>query len=345
MIKRINIQQSSFAIKLLLSMVMLSYLFLPSIARSDAAAVALLNRMNQALNQLNYKGTLAYLRGDKLSTLHIEHTVIGGVKTERVVRLNETGSEVSREIHGFSLASIPKIRPEMEKVYSFDIGRINRIANIPCVIVTARPKDRERYLQKYCIDTTTGMLLDYILVGKSHKPVEHFMFTTLEIRVPETSTSMSEQACRTQKCPKEISRIESLAATAIVDQAISPKKTVPSNIVVQPMAESLFRQKSTMDLDDSWVFDALPAGYEIKQAPHFKGDGNSETKHYVVSDGLSSLSVFVSPLTSDAPEEAIRINSGALNVVSQRKAGHVVTVVGEVPELTLKNIVKNLRKK
>lgn len=346
MIKRMSIPKSSFAIKSLWCVVVLSYLFMPSIASSDDAAVALLNRMNQALHQLSYKGTLAYLRGDELSTLHIDHSVIGGIETEHVVSLNESGGEVSREIQGFSLASIPRIRPEMEKVYSFDIGRINRIANIPCVIVTARPKDRERYLQKYCIDTTTGMLLDYILVGKSHKPVEQFMFTTLEIKVPETSTSVGEQTCRTQKCLKKTSRVGSLVATtAIVDQAINTKKGVPSKIVVQPLAKPLVRQISTMDLDDGWVIEALPAGYEIKQAPHLKDVGDNVTKHYVVSDGLSSLSVFVSPLTDDVPLEAIKINSGALNVVSQRKAGHVVTVVGEVPELTLKNIVRNLRKK
>jgi sigma-E factor negative regulatory protein RseB len=69
------------------------------------------------------------------------------------------------------------------------------------------------------------------------------------------------------------------------------------------------------------------------------------TKHYVVSDGLSSLSVFVSPLTEDAPTTAVKINSGALNVVTQQKSGHVITVVGEVPESTLKKIVDSMYKK
>ena len=97
------------------------------------------------------------------------------------------------------------------------------------------------------------------------------------------------------------------------------------------------------------LLEALPAGYEISQAPHMKQDISSDetnvTKHYIVSDGLSSLSVFVSPLTNDVPSGPIKINSGALNVVTQEKGGHMITVVGEVPELTLKNIVKNLRKK
>ncbi|KAG1694674.1 Sigma factor AlgU regulatory protein MucB [Nymphon striatum] len=173
---------------------------IPATVFADNAAVDLLNKMNKALHELNYKGTLAYLQGNTLSTLHIDHSVVNGVEGERVVRLNEAGSEVSRELKGFSLSSIPQIRPEMEKVYSFDMGRENRVANIPCRIITARPKDRERYLQKYCIDTVSGMLLDYMLVGKSHKPVEQFMFTTIEIRVPESVPSNTASICNAGDC-------------------------------------------------------------------------------------------------------------------------------------------------
>jgi len=344
--QNINSQKTSPLIKIIMGVVVSSSLLLPSLAKSDEVAMALLNKMNQALHQLSYKGTLAYLRGDELSTLHINHTVVGGVETERVVSLNDSAGEVSREVKGFSLASIPKIRPEMEKVYSFDIGRVNRIANIPCVIVTARPKDRERYLQKYCIDTVTGMLLDYMLVGKSHKPVEQFMFTSLEVIVPESVSSNSAQACGVQNCSNTLKNEGSLEnTTAIVDQSINSKSKEKATVVVPQVSKPMFHQVSNMSLDDGWVMEALPAGYEIRQAPNMKDDADKLTKHYIVSDGLSSLSVFVSPLTDDTPIERIQINSGALNVVSQRKAGHVVTVVGEVPEITLKNIVKNLRKK
>ena len=322
----------------------------PTVVAADEAAMALLNRMNEALHQLTYKGTLAYLRGNELSTLMIDHRLANGVESERVVRLNEEGGEVSRELKGFSLASIPKIRPEMEKVYSFDMGRQNRIANIPCVIITARPKDRERYLQKFCIDMATGMLLDYMLVGKSHKPVEQFMFTTIEIRLPEDAP-IREQACLNQQsCPDQ--QLETVVnametATAIVDQAVTARQNAKTRIVSPSSTKSLSQISPNADLDDGWVMEALPVGYEIRQAPHLKGEKEVEgvTKHYVVSDGLSSLSVFVSPLTEDTPTEAVKINSGALNVVSQRKAGHFITVVGEVPESTLKNIVNNLRKK
>ncbi len=310
-----------------------SLLFAAPMAHADEAAVELLNRMHHSLHQLNYTGTLAYLRENSLSSLRIEHSVINGVEAERVVRLNEQGNEISRELEGFSLASIPSIRPEMNAVYSFDMGRINRVANIPCRIITARPKDRNRYLQKYCIDSSTGMLLDYMLVGKSHKPVEQFMFTSIEIRFPEKVS------------PAEIQTtglVNDASSTAIITQAVAPamaKQAANARLVNQPINDA--------DLDDGWVMEALPAGFEISQAPSMKEvrEEDGETKHYIVSDGLSSLSVFVSPLSSNAQLGSVKINSGALNVVTQQKGNSVITVVGEVPESTLRNIVDNLRKK
>jgi len=213
----------------------------------------------------------------------------------------------------------------MEKIYSFDLGRENRVANIPCRIITARPKDKERYLQKYCIDMVSGMLLDYRLVGKTHKPVEQFMFTNIDIRVPESVASP-----------------ESDTSTLI---------PMGANQTNEADGKNLLKQVSSASLDDGWIASSLPAGFEIRQAPHMKEvlpdqQGEQTTKHYVITDGLISMSLFFTPITTgSAPQNSIQIKSGALNMISQDKNGHRITAVGEVPELTLKNIVKNLRKK
>ncbi|HIO96335.1 MAG TPA: hypothetical protein EYG71_00225 [Leucothrix sp.] len=330
----------------LTGLVLLPLLFASPIVVADDAAIALINRMNRALHELNYKGSLVYLRGDSLSTLHIEHNVVNGVESERVVQLNESGNDVSRELTGFSLSSIPQIVPEMNRVYSFDMGRINRIANRKCRIITARPKDRNRYLQKYCIDDVTGMLLDYMLVGKSHKPVEQLMFTTIEISQPDSDT-VEEQVNQADTVPMVTKAVLDNTMTSVVNasNAAMAKKTL-----IEPIATShdsgQFKQISNIDLDDGWVMQELPAGFVIRSAPstHEAQETEKATKHYIVSDGLSSLSVFVSPLTDGVVNTAVKINSGALNVVSQEKDGHLVTVVGEVPETTLKKIVKSLQK-
>ncbi len=296
--------------KLFFYFIFISALF-PVTAFADKNAMDLLNRMNQALHELNYKGTLAYLQGNSLSTLHIDHSVVNGVEGERVVRLNEAGSEVSRELKGFLLSSIPRIRPEMEKVYSFDMGRENRVANIPCRIITARPKDRQRYLQKYCIDTVSGMLLDYMLVGKSHKPVEQFMFTTIEIRVPESISSINTSICNAGDCALQTLNSSAGTTTAILDQsitAVDPIQISSANSTSTVISKKDLRQVSRTALEDGWVIEAVPVGYEIKQAPHLKEVNNNkgDTKHYVLSDGLSTVSVFVTPYIENYSHECSR---------------------------------------
>ena len=304
----------------------ISFVLVPSFSFADEGAINLLNKMNQALHQLTYKGTLVLVQGNNVSSLLVDHSVVNGVESERVVRLNETGSEVSREVRGFSLSKIPRIRPEMEKIYSFDFGRENRVANIPCRIITARPKDRKRYLQKYCIDMVSGMLLDYRLVGRTHKPVEQFMFTNIEIRMPETGAS-------------KITVNTTSSLTPIGSEMNSGESDV----------QTLLRQVSNASLDNGWTVETLPIGFEISQAPHMKELLPNQideitTLHYIITDGLSSMSLFLTPISNDsAPQSAFQVNSGALNMVTQDKGGHRITAVGEVPELTLKNIVKNLR--
>lgn len=324
-------------------------------ANTGNEAMDLLNRMHHALHKLNYKGTLVYRQDDLLSTLHIDHSVVNGVERERVVRLNEQGSEVSRELKGFSLASIPVIRPHMEKVYSFDLGRENRVANIPCTIITARPKDRVRYLQKYCIDLNSGLLLDYMLVGKSHKPVEQFMFTSIEIGMSEGQENSISEISGTNKIieslPLDVELQLNAASPIRLNKSVTPvlEGAVKSkSISIAPQVKPV-RQISSSELDDGWVMEPLPTGFEITQAPSMKHspDADAVTKHYVVSDGLSSLSVFVSPLSASIkkPKHAIQVNSGALNMIAKEKNNHLITVVGEVPESTLKSVVKSLRKK
>jgi len=360
-------------VALLLSPLLLagSTLLTSSVAQAQTGneAMALLNRMRLALHQLNYNGTLVYRRDDSLSTLRIEHSVINGVERERVVRLNEQGSEISRELKGFSLASIPVIRPQMEKVYSFDWGRENRVANIPCRIITARPKDRVRYLQKYCIDTKSGLLLDYMLVGKTHKPVEQFMFTSIQFSHPqEDGLELGRSGKARHKNQRDNTTQDDIILESLpLDVEMELKATAPELLGKMPIPEVKVvkaksttiklqaapqrRQISASQLDDGWVMEPLPAGFEISQAPPIKPstDDETPTKHYIITDGLSSLSVFVSPLSSASPQgfvskQGVQLNSGALNVISRKKDNYLITVVGEVPESTLKSVIKSLRR-
>jgi len=304
-------------------LLIISMLGVTSPVIADEAAMNLLNRMKNAMHELSYKGTLAYMRGSSVQTLQINHTVVNGIENESVVRVNGAGSEVSRELKGFSLASIPKISPIMKQVYSFDVGRTNRIAKLPCVIITARPKDRARYLQKYCIHTKTAMLLDYVLVDKSHKPVERFMFTAINIVSSNNVLQRESAGALANKVKK---------SKVIAGRANNSSQNI--NRLTPP------------NLDDGWVIDKLPKGYNIRRAPNIRSGQNKKGRlHYILSDGLSSLSVFLSTGTKNGIADNVFVNSGALNVLRQKKQNHMITVVGEVPVSTLKSVIRYIHRK
>jgi negative regulator of sigma E activity len=285
---------------------------------ADDDAFNLLNKMTQSLSQMNYKGTLVHVKNNDVITLKVSHTVEAGEEVERVERLNKDGTPYSRKVTNYSLSKLPKFNKKMQAVYSFDLGAIKKIAARPCQLVVARPKDRMRYLQKFCVDTETSLLLDYTIIDKSHKPIEQFMFTDIEVL-------------------KDVS-------SHVVPPSISLLGTnsLMSNSISQPIFSA---EETKVDEKNEWELTETPTGFSLRKAPMMRqvqDEGSEvETQHYILSDGLSSVSIFISEQTPNSKETSTR--SGALNVVTYYKDNFAVTLVGAVPKETLKNIFNNLQ--
>ncbi|HIO92349.1 MAG TPA: hypothetical protein EYG68_05810 [Leucothrix mucor] len=276
---------------------------LPLTVFADNAAFDLLNKMTQSLHETSYKGVLVHVKNNEVITLKVSHTIENGEEIERVERLNKNGTPYSRKVTNYSLSKLPEINNKMQAVYSFDLGNIRKVASRPCQVVIARPKDRMRYLQKYCVDTESSLLLDYTIIDKSHKPIEQFMFTNVEIIGGKKGSVAAKSRQLKQK------------TLAIADVT-----------------------------NANWSLKTTPKGFSLRQAPVMdKAQNGVETEHYILTDGLSSVSIFISKKASNAKESGTR--SGALNVVTYYKNGFAITLVGEVPVKTLKDIFNNLQKK
>jgi len=283
---------------------------------ADDDAFNLLNKMTQSLSQMSYKGTLVHVKNNDVVTLKVSHTIESGEEVERVERLNEDGTPYSRKVTNYSLSKLPKFNKKMQAVYSFDLGAIKKIAARPCQLVVARPKDRMRYLQKFCVDTETSLLLDYTIIDKSHKPIEQFMFTDVEV-------------------------LEDVSAQVVSPSiSILGSNSLMSNTVSQPV---LSDKVAKADEKINWKLTETPTGFSLRKAPMMKqAQGEEiETEHYILSDGLSSVSIFISEQTPNSKETST--SSGALNVITYYKNNFAVTLVGAVPKETLKNIFNNLQ--
>ncbi len=262
--------------------------------------------MTQSLSQMSYKGTLVYIKNNDVITLKVSHTIENGEEVEQVERINKNGKPYSRKVRDYSLSQLPKFDKKMQSVYSFDLGSIKKVAARPCQLVIARPKDRMRYLQKFCVDTKTSLLLDYTIIDKSHKPIEQFMFTGVEI--------LSN-------------------ATALKKVTADVKQVITNNALSLSPATT---KKATAS---AWSLKKTPKGFSLRKAPSMQGEMVAE--HYILSDGLSSVSIFISKKVPNSKQTGT--HSGALNVVTYYKDNFAITLVGAVPKSTLKDIFNNLR--
>ncbi len=332
-------------------------------------AVILLNQMNEALRTLEYQGKLVYLKGGEFYNLAIRHTLEDGVAKEVITSLDDNGDEYIRESNAFSLSGLPKITPKMQEIYSFDLGGMSKVAGRPCRIVLARPKDRKRYLQKYCIDLDRSVLLKYSLINQHHEPVERFMFTDFDVistkHIVETPVDAESNVVISDSMGIS-------GAGGSADQSVQPKTAQ-----MQKMTNSLISSESTSILDESednditklsandsangnetsvvsspdssspdnyseWFFDTLPTGFNIVSADKVRNP-EGEDEQIIISDGLSSVSVFISSDNTETKQYQ-PIQSGALNILSKVYQGHAITLVGEVPESTLHDIFKRIKK-
>ena len=269
-------------------------------------AMQLLNKMSAAVHELDYQGELVYSQGDGFSLLRLEHSFDNGIEHERIINLDSNAQQHSENETGFSVNSFPQITPAMEKIYSFDIGGITTIAGRTCQEVVARPKDRKRYLHRYCIDTKNQMLLKYALVNKNHNMVEKMTFTSIQFAKPTIKTYIKDK----------FSEIKN--------------RLKPFNLIKKPENKT------------NWKFSNLPKGFHIDSVLVKKGaNGEHDMEQIILTDNVTSISLFIEPENKQGMNFD-NLDYGALNLIRLEKEEHIVTIVGEVPKETLIQIADGL---
>lgn len=144
-------------------------------------AEELLRTMQSAVHSLSYSGKLVFAKGSELAEYKIEHQPgQGNSSSETVIKLNK-GDADNAGAQQFSLINSSSLRLPDQKAYRIDLGGDAQIANHPCKVVVVRPKDKMRYLHRYCISPQTGMLLRYSVMNRQQQLLEQFMFTQLVV--------------------------------------------------------------------------------------------------------------------------------------------------------------------
>lgn len=313
-------------IKLFIATLALPLLWTPVGVAADA--LELLKRMQSAVYDLDYTGQLVYSKEDELSTYRITHQA--GQEQESVVRLNQGDGELGDPVESFSLSKFGNSYASGTDAYSFDLGGMARVAEHDCQVVVVRPKDKMRYLQRYCIEPRTGMLLKYSLMDREQKVLEQLMFTQLSLDI------------NASRVANEALNLASSAAVSIPVAAVDKSSSRAAKAHAAPtkeVAESAIDPNSNHIGD--WRFENLPAGFKVvKVIPQA---ANNNVHQIVLSDGVAAVSVFIASATAAKNIDQLSYANGATHILGLELAGHMITFVGEVPESTLQAIQKGLR--
>lgn len=307
---------------------LLSLLLAFSTAYAKEDASVWLERMSQAVHQLNYIGTFVYMQEGRLESMRLVHAVDDGGERERLVSLSGTNREVIRE-HGqvtcylpekeALVANHPEVPPgfplnlpthwdQLRSVYDFKVLGQARVAGQQAQHIAIVPRDSLRYGQNYWIATDSGLLLRTDVVDEQGEVMEQLEFISLEVK---------EHIPRKMLQPEAGSRALELTPSTPVEGNMS-----------QPL---------------HWHVASLPAGFalELQRQHAIAGDGVA-VEHLIYSDGLTSVSVFIEPRRDNDGMSAGSSRRGSVHAFTRLLEQQRVTVLGEVPLATVKQIAESI---
>ena len=296
----------------------------------EEEASSLIARMNEAVEQLNYRGRYVHWQGGTAETLYIVHAYDNGRVSERLLSLDGAGREIVRDgdivrcilpdretvlLESGSapspLAALPNFSDTVAENYSFRLHESARIADRRTRIVSIMPRDEMRYGYRLWLDDETAMPLKSQLIDESDEIVEQVFFTDIEISVPIAPAELEPT-------------INDEGFTLVSDK---------------PLAEPSSAAES-MDL----TVDNLPPGFSLSVASKGSMAGSRyPVDHLVFSDGLATVSVFVEDPKSSPEIAAGHSRLGTANAFSTSFQGRRVTAVGEVPRRTVESFARSLR--
>jgi sigma-E factor negative regulatory protein RseB len=302
-----------------------------SAAQAGDDALAWLARTAQAARQLDYVGTIVYqtgANGAHAQSARITHLFDDGREYAKLVNLDGPPREIVRtagelrcyypdakmmRIEPATFRNVfPSLLPEQQqslsRYYTFRVLGEDRVGGRPVQAVVFEPKDGLRYGHRFWSDAKTGLLLKARVVNERGEGVEQFAFSDLTINA-----------------------------------TIDPSMVQPSWPAV-PEDWQVLKSASgdVVPHDTGWTVTRVPPGFTKIAEGWRKLRGRAgPVAHLVFSDGLVSISVFVEPLmASSLPAGALQ--QGGLNVYSVRQDDHLVTVMGETPPATVRQIATSV---
>ena len=311
----------------------------PIAAVEHGEAHELLHRMVRASRTLDYVGTFVYRNGPVIQSMKIIHRADADGSRERLVALSGAAREVIRDGRWVTCilpddrkVVVARRRPGgmlwsaafdstladasgIDVFYSLSKNGIERVANREAFVIDVRPKDRYRYGFRIAADRQTGLLLKSELLDDDMTALEQIVYTHLEL--PD---AIPDEALESQVSDIGFTRYEAIA---------------PAGAGGDPVART-----------QEWTVGWLPAGFRMTGSFYDPiQPGRDPVDHRVYSDGLVTLSIFIERELDAGDRYEGHSAVGAFNAFSRIVDDFQLSVVGEVPGITVAKVAASIMKR
>jgi sigma-E factor negative regulatory protein RseB len=290
----------------------------------------MLDRMTAAMSQMSYQGTFVYVQGDNVETMRITHVSDERGVRERLVAVSGPPREVLRDSSGvrwvladdrsvfedsaFNRSFFPELpldqNDQTELSYTLKLGSEARIAGHKARNLKVLPKDKFRYGYSLWLEQHSGLLLKWELIDSNRKSLAKLMFTDVRLG--------------SEVDVKEL----------IPTSQLKKFKTVESEL---PSGRGL--SKAT----PKWLPNKVPPGFRLTAHRYFGQQDQGIYEHLVYSDGLAAVSVYIESTSPDSNAQAGINRLGTTHAFSRITDDMSITVVGDVPAITVKFIAEAVK--
>lgn len=278
---------------------------------------------------LSYKGVFVCQSAKQVKSVEITHLYDGQHEFARNVVLdgaprevlNQSGNVViynprngkivieKRRAQNMFPAILPTDLNSIKASYTLRSGESERIAGRSAQVLVLEPKDGLRYSYRFWIDTEYGLLLKSVMFNNRNEVLESIGFSQV-----------------------------SLINTVELDW-FKPRIDHNKSYVMEQEQELIADAGSPVD----WEIKMLPVGYRKVDQMVRKVHGKSEpVTHLIFSDGLAFVSLFIEHVAKPTKEKQTPKNvlttTGNTSFYANVNKGHLVTVMGDVPEATVVQI-------
>jgi sigma-E factor negative regulatory protein RseB len=301
-------------------------------------ARAWIGRMNEALSTRSYDGVFVHQVAGQREVLRIIHRLRDGRMAERLVSTDGSGREFVRDgtewvayfpdrrvavketrtrSYGF-IATLKGLSEESDKYYAINSIGTQRLQGRLTQMISVEPRDALRYGYRFWLDQQNAMPIKTQLVSRAGEVIEEISFISLSL------------------------------PTTIPDELLKPdvdtkgfrwmRRDVPAH---SPAVKMTFVPRAEL----------LPAGFRVRllNPAEQQLQAKGPRTRFIVSDGIAWVSVFVELADAESkatgehgpaarPDGLVQMGASAAYVM--RVENYRVTVVGEVPPITVRSIAE-----